>query len=255
MIKRILLVNLGLNFSIDNNEISKLSQKEFINDNKKWEVGRSLYEFYVRESAGVDPNDGYLMWYKDILDASGDPTGERTTTKVYSDADRYYVGASSLPDIIGGFNTSVTYKDFDFNALFNFSYGSYVYDYSYERLMNTTDIAGQRHADIAERWRKPGDITKVPLLLNSQNYFGATSSRFLFKNDYIRLKAISIGYSFKKIFVQRLNLSRFRLYLQGDNIFTYQTHKGIDPEQNLSGATNNRSYQLKTISLGVNVQF
>jgi hypothetical protein len=121
--------------------------------------------------------------------------------------------------------------------------------------MNTTDITGQRHADVANRWTKPGDVTDVPLLLNSQNYFGATSSRFLFKNDYIRLKALSIGYSFKESFTERLNVSRFRLYLQGDNIFTYQTHKGIDPEQDLSGATNNRSYQLKTFSLGVNVQF
>ena len=253
--KEDLTLNLGLNFSLDNNEISKLSQKEFINGNKKWEVGRSLYEFYIRESAGVDPNDGYLMWYKDLLDTNGEPTGERTMTKVYSEADRYYVGASSLPDIIGGFNTSVTYKNFDLNALFNFSFGSYVYDHSYERLMNTTDITGQRHADIAKRWTKPGDVTDVPLLLNSQNYFGATSSRFLFKNDYIRLKALSIGYSFKESFTERLNVSRFRLYLQGDNIFTYQTHKGIDPEQDLSGATNNRSYQLKTFSLGVNVQF
>ena len=116
----------GVNFSLDKNEITELTQEFFVNGSKRWEVGRSLYEYYINDWAGVDPADGYGMWYMDITDANGDVIG-RTTTKDYSSATRYYYdGKSSLPDIIGGFNTSLRYKNWDFNANLNFSFGSYI---------------------------------------------------------------------------------------------------------------------------------
>ena len=54
-----------------------MTQDEFINGTKKWKVGKSLYEFFIRESAGVDPDDGYQMWYKDVETNQGVKTGEK----------------------------------------------------------------------------------------------------------------------------------------------------------------------------------
>ena len=105
-------VDLGVNFSFDKNEISELTQDEFISGTKKWKVGKSLYEFFIRQSAGVDPEDGYQMWYKDELSAEGEPTGKRVTTKDYSEATRYYMNKSSLPKVVGGFNTNVSFQNF-----------------------------------------------------------------------------------------------------------------------------------------------
>ena len=59
--------NLKKNFSLDKNEITELTQDEFIDGNKKWQVGKSLFEFFMPMSAGVDFTDGYQMWYKDII--------------------------------------------------------------------------------------------------------------------------------------------------------------------------------------------
>ncbi|MEY4433919.1 MAG: hypothetical protein RLZZ44_2054, partial [Bacteroidota bacterium] len=103
--------NTSLNFSMDKNQITELTQKDFTNGNKKWEVGRSLYEFFIQEWAGVDPATGYGMWYKDVKGANGLPTGERVTTKVYAEATRYYVGKSSLPDVVGGLTNYFKYKN------------------------------------------------------------------------------------------------------------------------------------------------
>ena len=83
-------VDLGVNFSFDKNEI-KAHPRRIHQWNKKWKVGKSLYEFFIRQSAGVDPEDGYQMWYKDELSAEGEPTGKRVTTKDYSEATRYYM--------------------------------------------------------------------------------------------------------------------------------------------------------------------
>ena len=245
----------GLNFSLDNNEITELTQESFINGSKRWEEGRSLYEFYIQEYAGVDPSDGYAMWYKDVLDAEGEPTGERVLTKDYTEADRYYVG-ESLPDIIGGFNTDFRYKNFDLSALFNFSFGSQLLDGSYQGLMSGFERLGfQQSPDLANRWQQPGDITNVPKLLNANNDFSARSTRFLYDNDYVRLKAITLGYNLPVSSIEKLSMSKFRLYLRGDNLLTWQSHEGVDPEQSLAGTTDSRSSLLKTVSLGLNIEF
>lgn len=246
----------GVNLSIDKNKITELTQESYINGTKRWEVGRSLYDFYLQEWAGVDPETGYGMWYKDVLGSDGKPTGEKVTTKVYSEATRYYNGKSSLPDFVGGFTNFFRYKNIDLNVLFNFSSGSYVYDSSYIGLMEGFKSAGQAASqDVENRWQKPGDITDVPLLLASNNDFNSQSTRFLFRNDYIRLKSLNFGYNFPQSILDRTSLSKVRLYFQGDNLWTYQSHKGLDPEQSFAGTTNNRSYNLKVVSFGLNLEF
>ena len=79
-------------------------------------------------------------------------------------------------------------------------------------------------------------------------------TRFLFKNDYVRLKALNFGYNLPKDLLERIKISKLRVYFQGDNLWTYQSHKGIDPEQSLSGTTNSRSYNQKIVSFGVNLE-
>lgn len=247
--------NTSLNFSLDENEITELTQESFVNGSKRWEVGRSLYDFYIQDWAGVDPADGMGMWYMDVVDANGEPTGERTITKDYASADKYYVG-SSLPDVVGGFSTDFTYKNFDLSALFNFAFGSKLYDSSYAGLMSGFETAGyQQSPDLADRWQQPGDITDVPMIIASQNDHASQSTRFLFDNDYVRLKAITLGYNLEDNLVENLGMDSFRLYLRGDNLWTYSSHFGVDPEQSIAGTTNSRSYILKTVSLGLNIEF
>lgn len=245
----------GLNFAFTKNEITELTQDGFITGTKRYEVGKSIYDFYIREWAGVDPDDGYGMWYTDVLNEAGDPTGEKETTKDYAGATRYYQD-SALPDVTGGFTTALAVGNFDFNVLLNFAFGGSFYDSSYARLMEGFAEPGYTASpNIAARWQEPGDVTGVPLLLNAQNDFNSTSTRFLFDNDYVRMKAVTLGYNLPESIYQTLNFSSIRFYLRGDNLLTFQSHKGIDPEQNLAGTTDNRSSILKTVSLGVNVKF
>ncbi|MEH6406690.1 MAG: TonB-dependent receptor [Leeuwenhoekiella sp.] len=245
----------GLNFAFTKNEITELTQDEFITGNKKYKVGKSIYDFFIQEWAGVDPSDGYGMWYMDVLDAEGNASGERALTKDYSAATRYYQD-SALPDVTGGFNTDLSVGNFDFNMLFNFSFGGKLYDSSYANLMEGFSSPGyQGSPDLAARWQQPGDITDVPLFLNSQNDFNSTSTRFLYDNDFVRMKAITLGYTLPQNVAESISLNTIRFYLRGDNLFTWQSHDGLDPEQNLAGTTNSRSSILKTISVGLNVNF
>jgi hypothetical protein len=242
-------------FSIDKNRITKLTQDEIIQGSKKWVVGKSLYDFFIREYAGVDPDDGAAMWYKDSVDENGDPTGEKETTKDYSDATRYFNGKRSIPDIVGGFSSRVTYKNLDFALRFNFAFGGYLYDSVYAGLMNTFEQAGSNgHIDLKGRWQNPGDKTDIPKLFASNNDYNARSTRFLFKNDIFRLKDLSVGYTLDRNVADKIGVNKFRIFIRGNNLLTWQSVNGIDAEQSINGTTNNRSYALRTVSLGLEIK-
>ena len=244
----------GINFSLDKNKITELTVDEFISGSKLWKVGNSLFDFYIADWAGVDPADGYGMWYVDELDADGNVTG-KTTTKVYGEATEYELG-SSLPEVLGGFTTNFKYKNFDLNILMNFSYGGKLLDTDYSGLINTFESEGSStHPDVVNRWQKPGDITNYPLLLASNNDFSSRSSRFLFDNNYVRLKSLTFGYTLPESVTNKIAFKSVRLFIQADNILTWQSHKGIEPEQSFSGLTNNRSPLGKTVSTGAIFKF
>ena len=240
----------NINVGKTKNEILKLNGADsMVNGTKLWEVGNSLYDWYIQEWAGVDPNDGAAMWYKN------DANGNKVITKNYSEATRYLQDKSSLPDFEGGFSNYFRYKNFDLNVLFNFSVGSYIYDSSYAGLMNTGKNAGyQWSTDIAGRWQNPGDITDIPKLTMANNDYNSQSTRFLFKNDYLRLKALNVGYNFSDKAVNQMGIKGLRIFFQGDNLLTFASHKGIDPEQSLAGTTNSRSYQQRIYTVGFNVK-
>ncbi|MCV9931077.1 TonB-dependent receptor [Flavobacterium sp. LS1R47] len=241
-----------LNFSFDRNEVTSLTQDYIINGSKRWEVGKSIYDFWIQEWAGVDSATGKGQWYKDGVDTNGN----RNTTFNYSEASRNYVGKSSLPDVVGGLSNYFKYKNFDMNILFNFSYGAYVYDSSYASLMTGLKDPGRPgSADLENRWQQPGDITDVPRLYQSTQDYASQSTRFLFKNNYIRLKALNIGYNFPKDVMNSIGVNNIRIYLQGDNLLTFQSHKGIDPEQSFAGTTNSRTYNQRLASLGFSIDF
>ncbi|MDA8596287.1 TonB-dependent receptor [Flavobacteriaceae bacterium] len=245
----------SLNLSSVKNKVDELSQEFFITGSKRWEVGRSLYDFWIRDYAGVDPSNGDALWFKDILDAEGNPTGERDVTNSYADATRYYQDKTSLPSIQGGFSNFVKVKNFDLNFLFNFSLGAYVYDSTYAGLMDYTSVGYASHPDAANRWTTPGDITDVPRLTTGQNDATSQSNRFLFKNDYLRLKSLNFGYNIASEGLSNAGFSNARIYFQGDNLFTVQSHQGIDPEQSLAGTTNSRSYPQRIYSFGLTFDF
>lgn len=112
---------LGFNLTHYKNVVTELPLKDMppVGVNKLKE-GRSVYDFYTKEWAGVDPENGDPLWYMDILDKDENVIG-RGTTNVYKDATDYYVNKSSLPKIYGGFNTVFSYKGIELSAIFAYS--------------------------------------------------------------------------------------------------------------------------------------
>lgn len=154
-------------------------------------------------------------WYYSVTNTDGTVSREVTSNYTLANAtgSRIYKG-SSLPDITGGFGNYFRYKSFDLNIPFNFSYGAYMYDSQYAALMSGFSAAGsQQSVDVMNAWQKPGDITDVPINIMVQNNNNAQSTRFLYKNDYVRLKSLTLGYnvnsSLTKSLQRLINLEYF----------------------------------------------
>ncbi len=247
--------NTSFNITFEKNEITELPQGEIVVGSKKWQVGKSIYDFFIPTYAGVDPNDGAAMWLMDQKDEEGNIIGQ-TTTKLYGDATEYYQG-SSLPKARGGLMNNLSYKGLELSFLISYSIGGKILDSDYSSMMHGFNNMGyQLNADILNRWQNPGDITDVPRLNTSNSDVAQRSTRFLFDNSYLRLRNVTLAYSLDRSILERTNLFKSaRVFVQADNYLTINKRQGLDPEQALSGITNNQSTVFKTLSVGVNLGF
>lgn len=248
----------NFNISTFKNRVNELFTNTIDSGNKRLEVGRSVYDFFLPEWAGVDSATGMGTWFINDVDSNGNVIGRKTTTSytLANSNDNKVFAHSSIPDISGGLTNYFKVGPVDLNVLFNYSFGAYVFDSIYQGIMSGFSRPGyQQSVDVKNAWQNPGDITDVPINLQTQNNNNASSTRFLFKNDYVRLKSLTLGYNINKDMLSQFGVNSFRIFLQGDNVWTWQSHKGIDPEQNINGNTDYRSYQSRTLSMGVTVGF
>ncbi|MBC7759210.1 MAG: TonB-dependent receptor [Phormidesmis sp. FL-bin-119] len=248
--------NTSFNITTVKNKIKKLAGNEVITGTKRLRVGSDLYQFYLRDYAGVDPADGAPLWYIDQLGSDGKPNGTRVTTRNYNLGTRYDNG-SSLPDFTGGLTNTLRYKRFDFTAFLFYSYGGKIYD----NLLQTLSHSGRNNGTqltpgVYSAWSKAGDITNTPRFRPTNTDLGdSQSTRFLYDGSYIRVKNLTLGYDLKSDWARKVKLANARLYLSGENMFTFAKHKGMDPETEITGLANFDVPNIKTFSLGLNVGF
>lgn len=245
--------DLDLNLSHYKNKISTLPNNNtpIVSGNKILQVGGSIYDFYLPEWAGVNPENGLPQWY--LADDAGNKSDQKTSE--YSKGDLFVVG-SALPDLVGGINNSFTYKNVDVSALLSFSLGGKVLDNDYIQLMHNGNNPGRAWSkEILERWTPENPQTDVPILTTDNHNWTSQSTRFLYDASYARLKNVSIGYTLPSSLASQIRVNRLRVFAIAENVLTFYKHQGMDPEQTVNGATYFRYPAMKTISGGVQLVF
>ena len=247
--------NTSFNIAFEKNEITKFPEGERISGSIKLEEGRSIFDFFIREWAGVDVDTGKPLWYRDVLDTDEETVIDKVITNDYDSATRYFVG-SALPNARGGITNTLSYKGFDFSFLVNFALGGKVLDSDYEGLLHGGRRAGNNYSvDAINRWQQPGDITDVPRQ-SSDDRGNSRSTRFLFDATYARLRNVTLGYTLPSDLIQKTGvIQSLRVFVAGDNLVTLFGREGLDPEQSVNGVTDNRSSSLKTFSAGIELKF
>jgi TonB-linked SusC/RagA family outer membrane protein len=282
-------INLTVNGEILKNKITHMpidpaTGREKLIDpqgNYGWGAGRSIFDFYMREWAGVDSNDGRGTWtvyYQDLnadgqfntgeqitslptfLDANPDLEGsiKKSTTKTYSQATQMYIGKSAIPKVRGAINLSGGFKGIELSVQMLYSIGGYAYDGAYAGLMSNGLIGGNNwHTDIANRWQQPGDVTDVPRISNNQDAnVGSVSSRFVTKASYLVLNNVRLGYNIPSSILGSLKINTASIWVSGDNLWLKSKRDGFNPSTAEAGSSDTYRYSpLSTISAGLKVKF
>lgn len=193
------------------------------------QIGLPVDTYYMKEWAGVNPADGRPTWYTVTRDAEGNELS-RTTTSDYAKATDEKLDNAS-PDLFGGITTFLKYKNFDLNAVFGYSLGGKVYNYSrqeYDADGTYTDRNQMRLMEGWSRWQKPGDIATHPVArYNNQDKGNLVSSRYIESNDFFRMRSLALGYNFD---LKKYKIKNLRAFISGENLFVLTKYSGVDPE-------------------------
>lgn len=188
-------------------------------------VGYSSDSFYMKEWAGVNPENGAPQWY-----TTDKETGKRVITDNYAKADQV-ICAPSTPKVFGGFNTTLRWRDIDLNATFGYSIGGKIYNYSrqeYDSDGRYTDRNQMRLMSGWSRWEKPGDIATHPAAAyNNSSNSSQVSTRFLENSDYLKFRTLSVGYNLR---LPQYYIQNARIFFTAENLFTITKYSGVDPE-------------------------
>jgi TonB-linked SusC/RagA family outer membrane protein len=240
------------------NQITSLPTP-FIDGSKRWTEGRSRFDFFLYETAGVDPQTGDQLYYQYDADAMPvlDAGGNHLTTNDWSTTQRGYVEASAVPDFLGSVSNTLRYKGFDFNLLITYGIGGEVLDNGYSAMMHAGAYGASWHPDILKAWKQPGDITDVPRLQNgNQTLVQTQSSRFITDASFWAIRNANLGYNFNSAMLNKLGLSSLRVSVTGENLFLKSKRVGLDPQFNLAGTGSGNDFVPgRILSLGLNLSF
>lgn len=172
-----------------------------------------------RYTEGVEPG---VVKYKDQ-----DGDGIITTN------DRTVIG-HALPKWYGGFTNTFTYKGVDLSFMLQFNYGNDIYNAT--RLFATQSRMGRKNmlAEVADRWTETNASNLVP------KYDGYITndvySRFVEDGSFLRLKNITLGYTFPREWTKKFKVSKLRVYGQAQNLFCITGYSGYDPEVSMAAS-------------------
>lgn len=234
--------DIGFNIGFNRNRVTNTPNGPFLQTassvSQQVKEGQDIYSWYMKEWAGVDPENGDPLWY--MVDENEqyvlDENGNRTTTNDYNATNAKVVGKAT-PLFTGGLNTQLSWNGIFLSINTNFTYGNKIFNYTristdadgayvgYNQMSLTNSVQGW------SRWEKEGDIATHPkAVLNGNKNSNAISSRYLEDGSYFRIKNLTVGYDFPAQLIKKAHMTRCRIYFSADNLFTATKFSGMDPE-------------------------
>ena len=250
--------NVGFNLAYNKSTILDLGDTDELNnaDSRiKHKVGKSFYTYYLKDYYGVNPSTGQAVW-RAADPADPDNEDAYILTSNYNKA-RYIYAGSPEPKFTGGFNTSLTWKGFDLSAFFEYKLGNNVLIVE-NRYVNSDGNQNMNQTYRAlNYWKEPGDtgVFPKPYIGNSSNSYAMPSTRWMERGDYLRVKDVTLSYTFPTRIIEKIKLGGLKLYVSGLNLYTFHDVNWFDPERGVNGMGSGIYPMTKTLVGGVEVSF
>ena len=250
--------NAGFNLSRVKNEILEMGElEEKIDGNTINRIGNPIGAYFGYKAIGiyrteadlqrtnskgeVIKQNGVAPKLGDIMYADLDDNGNITPE------DRDIIG-NPFPKYSYSFNLGASWKNFDLSTFWQGVGG--IYRYSWE---TSTDIRGNLTSRWVNRYSADNINAPMPALGNTMN--DSYSSFWLEKSDYLRLKNLEFGYTFRQAELAKVGISSIRVYFAGSNLLTFTPLKNWDPEKSSGDTRNDVHPNMRTYSFGLNIQF
>ncbi len=191
--------------------------------------GEQLYSYYLYDYAGVNPTNGEALWYN----------GAGELTNLFTEARRAIKG-SPEPRYIGGITSNMSLHGFTLDITCEFKKGNQIL-INENRYVNSDGAAvffGKNQANtMLDYWKKPGDIAinPKPLVNNNTNSNAWWTTRWMQDGDYLRIKNVTLSYSFPKSWINKIKADNLRIYASAINLYTYHNVRFWDPERGVTG--------------------
>ncbi|MBC8047617.1 MAG: TonB-dependent receptor [Fimbriimonadaceae bacterium] len=254
--------NTNFNIAFNKNEVTELANGQTIIDYGASDfmnvvmVGQPLGVFYGAEFAGADPDNGDGLWYVNA------PGGGEETTNDFTLANYVIVGDPN-PDFFAGMSNSFSFKGIQLDVNLQGVYGNDINLQGDFFMSSNASQYDNQTVDQLEAWQEPGDITDVPenrLLFD--NGTQSRSSRYLSDGSYLRLKNVTLSYTFPSATIRKMKMNNLRVYASSYNLYTLTNYRGWDPEVSTDAFTDNVYYGLdfysapqpKTVVLGISIE-
>lgn len=210
-------------------------------------VGKPINSWYTRQWAGVDPANGDPLWY--------DKNGNKTNNSGL--ADRRVLG-TPYPKYTMGLGNTVNYKNFSLSFMFYGVTGNTIWNAAKQNYDADGARFGTNYSVDAGKnfWTTPGQIADRPKpVIGGNNNSTANSSRYYEDGSYLRLRNVTLSYSFPASSFKKIGLNSARVYITGINLLTITKYTGIDPEVAVDGQEFYKYPVSKSITFGLDVNF
>lgn len=253
-----LAYNVTANLSYVHNELTKLNGGEPVwGDHTVCDEGYPLYTFWGYKYDGLYRSEEEIAEH---LWAEGAALGYKVGDARYIDLnkdgkideeDKTDLG-NPFPDFSYGFNFGAEYKGFDLQLFLQGVWGNQIYNALRLRTEGTGNEA-TLSTTMRDVWSESNPDGTIPVA-NSNPMNTENNSRFVEEGAYLRLKTLQLGYTLPSSLSSKLSMSRCRIYLSANNLFTLTGYTGYDPE--VGGGVDYGNYpQSRTFMLGLNVNF
>lgn len=170
---------------------------------------------------------------------------------------------SGAPVHIGGFSNEFTYKGLDLSIFFQWSFGNNILNANRYNFENPVTAQLNQFASYSNRWTPENPNSDIPSAASS----GAVTSTQLFSSrviedgSFLRLKNISLGYTFDKNLMKLLNLQKVRVFASASDIWVLTSYSGYDPEVSVRNSALTPGFDFSSypraisINGGVNISF
>jgi TonB-linked SusC/RagA family outer membrane protein len=240
----------------------KFGSDHFVNQTK---VGYEPGAYFLPVANGIFQNQAEIDAHSaggNLIQPNAAPGDVRFVDQnndgVINADDEIYSG-TAIPKFEYSLNLSADYKGLDFNIFFQGVGGNKIYNgNSFQSL--GLDSGRNFEAQALNAWTPSNTNTSIPrAVLGDPNQNNRASTRFLESGAYLRIKTIQLGYTLPTGLLDKLELDKLRVYVTGQNLFTFTNYSGLDPEVGgsiLSRGIDRTLYpKYKSVILGVQFQF